>query len=132
MRHAVYLSALLFVWGASATVADDGDGHHGKPWAETDGSVEHVYGMIYEPEGLTFQVQSTGCTEQEHFRMVRYQTSPAAVAELLLIRIIPDFCDACVPFGETIFFSYKELGLELGQTFSVLNPRAVNTVRADL
>jgi hypothetical protein len=130
MKTLAFLTVLMLGLLPGSGVADkEGRGPEGKGVAEIDGDAEDLYGMEYGPEGLSFQVRSTGCTEKEDFRVAKFQESEAAVANLLLIRTTPDFCDAYVPFGEWISFDYRELKLEEGQSFTVLNPNATNLVR---
>lgn len=91
---------------------------------EIDGSAEPILGMTYGPNGLEFQVRSTGCTEKDDFVVQRLTSSGQTTSQLLLIRVVEDFCDAYVPFGVRISFSYKELGVEEDDMFTVLNPRS--------
>jgi hypothetical protein len=83
------------------------------------GVVEPVLGLQVGPEGITFQVYSGGCTEREHFRVERFGSDPV---QLLLIRMTPDTCEAYIPYGTTVRYSYESLGLENDRRFIVLNP----------
>jgi hypothetical protein len=89
------------------------------------GAVEQLLGLQVDPEGVTFQVFSGGCTRKEDFRIERFQSDPT---QLLLIRVVPDTCEAFLPYGTAIQYSYESLGLDNGRKFIVLNPRAPVTV----
>jgi hypothetical protein len=83
------------------------------------GTVEQLLGLQVGPEGVIFQVFSGGCTTKDDFRIERFQADPV---QLLLIRLEPDTCEAFIPYGTTIRYSYESLELENGQRFIVLNP----------
>lgn len=85
------------------------------------GTVEELFGLQVGPEGVTFQVFSGGCTTIEDFRIERFASDPI---QLLLVRVVPDLCEAYLPYGTTIRYSYESLGLDTGQRFRVLNPMA--------
>lgn len=89
--------------------------------AQDTGVVEQLYGMQVGPEGVMFQVFSGGCTTKEHFRIERFTADPV---QILLIRVVPDLCEAFRPYGTTLTYSYESLGLENGQRFIVLNPKS--------
>lgn len=108
----IVLLAFLLLVPAAALSADA---------AQDTGVVEHLYGMQVGPEGVTFQVFSGGCTTKEHFRIERFTADPV---QLLLIRVVPDLCEAFRPYGTTLTYSYESLGLENGQRFIVLNPQS--------
>lgn len=92
------------------------------------GTVEELFGLQVGPEGITFQVFSGGCTSIEDFRIERFASNPV---QLLLVRIEPDLCEAYIPYGTTIRYSYESLGLDNGQRFRVLNPIApIQVVKA--
>jgi hypothetical protein len=88
--------------------------------AET-GAVESLLGLHVDARGVVFQVFSGGCTTQADFRLARFQSAPV---QLLLIRLHPDRCEAFVPYGTRLRYSYERLGLEQGQRFVVVNPLA--------
>jgi hypothetical protein len=75
-------------------------------------------------------VPSTGCTDKTSFDMQRLSPEDQTTSQLLLIRVVPDFCDAYVPFGTRIFYTYEELKLEEGGAFTILNPRSNYRVRS--
>lgn len=89
--------------------------------AEEPGAVESLLGLQVDARGVVFQVFSGGCTTKADFRLARFQSAPV---QLLLIRMHPDRCEAVVPYGTRLRYSYERLGLEHGQRFVVLNPTA--------
>ena len=128
MKKSTCLSIVTLVfaliWGpAMAGKSGYGHGHHDdSDWLEIQGQAEPLLGLIYSGEGLEFQVPSTGCTEKSHFVVQRLSPEGQISSQLLLIRVVPDYCDAYVPFGTRISYSYRELGLEEGEPFTLLNP----------
>jgi hypothetical protein len=115
---------ITLVFASSAMIADD-DTHrrHGDA-LEIEGAAESLLGLSYRKEGLGFQVRSSGCTEKEHFVVQRLVPEDQTSVQLLLIRVDEDYCDAYVPFGIWIDYTYRELQLEQGTPFKVLNPLA--------
>ena len=91
---------------------------------EETGAVEHLLGLQVDAEGVVFQVFSSGCTAKEDFRIERFQRHQSNTFQLILIREKQDPCDAVLPYGRTIRYSYEDLGLENGQIFFILNPTA--------
>lgn len=92
------------------------------------GEIEHIYGMRITPKGIVFQVYSSGCTRKRDFRVDVFESIPV---QILLVRVSPDMCDAYVPYGTKIRYSWKRLGLREGDSFIVINPRAPFTVRQE-
>jgi len=116
------LFLLLFVMSSSLALAGKGGHQEDLDPLEIEGRAEPILGLIYSGEGLEFQVSSTGCTEKAHFVVQRLSPEGQIGSQLLLIRVVPDYCDAFVPFGTRITFSYEELGLEENESFTLLNP----------
>ncbi len=83
---------------------------------------EEILGVMSDKDGVTFQVTSSGCTSKEHFRTTFLDTIPMG---LILTREVPDPCDAHVPYGTTVKFSYEELDLEAGAEFVIKNPISI-------
>lgn len=79
---------------------------------------EVLLGVTYDTEGITFQVKSGGCTDQKHFELLVYESMPMTAE---LIRRTEDLCEAAVPFGKKIRFTYKELGLPKHTTIHLNN-----------
>lgn len=84
-------------------------------------TVESLLGMNVNSKGISFQVSSGGCTSKASFQVIMLETSPK---QLKLIRVKPDYCEAYVPFGTVVKFSYQELGLKRGDSFKIFNPSA--------
>ena len=93
--------------------------------APQGGTIEKVLGIQVDPEGVTFQVYSGGCTDSESFMVRTYGNDPV---RLLLVRFVPDPCEALVPYGTTVHYTWDKLGLENGDSFIVRNPRRTVTV----
>ena len=86
--------------------------------------IEKLLGIHVDARGITFQVLSNGCTQKDDFQVQIFGAKPL---QLLLLRDRPDFCEAFVPYGKRIRFSYQELGLRDGKLMRVLNP--LSTIR---
>ena len=87
--------------------------------------VEEILGSWVRRRGVSFQVTSTGCTHKEDFQVVVFEGPILGVA---LIRTRPDACQQIVPLGKRLRFSHAEMGLEPGEEFVVINPRAAVAV----
>jgi hypothetical protein len=135
MRAIGYLLISVLALALTQGLADAGKGRHsqekGNP-LDMDGQAEPLLGLTYGAEGLEFQVPSTGCTEKSSFVMQRLSLENQTFSQLLLIRVVPDFCDAYVPFGTQIFYTYDELKLEEDDSFTILNPLSSYRVRSAL
>jgi hypothetical protein len=81
--------------------------------------LESLLGVLFQRSGITFQVQSNGCTQKSDFRIEVIDSYPL---QLHLIRIHPDPCDAYLPLGTRIYFKYGELGIVPGDALRVVNP----------
>jgi hypothetical protein len=79
---------------------------------------EVLMGMTHDRQGITFQVASGGCTSKDNFEMRILETYPA---QLDLVKIVPDYCEAFFAYGTKVFFSYEELGLKSGDRFIISN-----------
>lgn len=89
----------------------------GAAFAET--TTEAIMGFTTDSDGVTFQVMSGGCTRKSDFQVMLLEVQPAQV---LLKRVKMDGCEAYLPFGTKVTFSYSELGLGEGQEFRIGNP----------
>jgi len=118
MKPIIFILALVALLVPSGNLAQE---------PET-GTVEELLGLQVGADGVTFQVFSGGCTTIEDFRIERFASDPI---QLLLVRVVPDLCEAYLPYGTTIRYSYESLGLDNGQRFRVLNPMApIQVVKA--
>ena len=131
MKRSTYLSILTLVFALifGPVMAGKGGHHDDSDSLEIKGQVEPLLGLLYRSEGFAFQVQSTGCTEKSHFVVRRLSPEGQISSQLLLIRVVPDYCDAYVPFGVRVSYSYKELGLKEDEPFTLLNPLSNYRVR---
>ena len=87
---------------------------------------EPLLGVTYDFKTITFQVKSGGCTKKKDFEVLIAKSDPAT---LELVRHKEDKCEAVMPNGTTIQFTYKELGLSQKKTYSLKNtvtPEAIS------
>lgn len=82
--------------------------------------LEPLYGHLKTSQGVAVQVYSGGCTEKRFFKVVKKLN--AGVQEIYLKRQRPDYCEAFLPYGTLIYFTYKDLGLQSGDTYRIMNP----------
>lgn len=87
--------------------------------------IEAILGSVVGRRGIFFQVASSGCTKKADFEVLVLE---GPVVRVALSRAEPDPCDASVPFGTRIPFSYAEMGLRPLEEVVVANPRAPVTV----
>ena len=111
-KHLFFLTlGLLFLFSCSgpsvATAAIPSEG------------VEHIIGYLIDNEGIIFQVASGGCTEKEHFKVYILKSLPVQVQ---LIRQKKDHCEAFIPYGVKLHFTYEEMGLSAYRQFKIANP----------
>ena len=55
-------------------------------------------------------------------------SKPIPPQKILLVRLIPDSCEAYIPYGTTIEFSWAELGLDLNSRIKVINDHQTTEV----
>ena len=79
---------------------------------------ETLKGFLVNGEGLTFQVESGGCTSKDDFELRQLETFPV---QLELVRVNPDFCEAYLPYGTSLTYSWDELGMQDGSEFILRN-----------
>src|SRR5262245_45470672 len=100
-------------------------GTGGPALAQKGTGEERVIAFTVVPVGIDFQVASGGCTHKVHFGLETVRVKPLTVR---LVRLTPDYCEAYLPKGVTIRFSFAELGLGARlspteqATLTVLNP----------
>ena len=90
-----------------------------------DAQSESLMGAYYDSEGITYQVYSGGCTRKAHFDVLIQETFPVG---LRLVRKQPDLCEAYIPYGVHIKFTWDELGMRNGDKFHFANQFAVGNV----
>lgn len=81
--------------------------------------LEPLLGLQVERDGIEFTVFSGGCTSKEDFLIYTMESNPI---QLELVRNHHDFCEAFIPGGHKIKFSWSELGLINESTFTIRNP----------
>ena len=81
-------------------------------------TIEELFGYTTSEKGITFQVQTNGCTTKSNFKILTQEGDPV---EVYLIRLIQDPCLADPPYGLSITFDWKELPLRRGEYFSIKN-----------
>ena len=81
--------------------------------------VEPLLGVLYRYGGIMFQVSSSGCTTKDDFKVEVLESYPL---QLRLVRLQEDPCDAFLPLGTLIRFTFKELGMQPGDQLRVINP----------
>ena len=69
--------------------------------------------------GLVVRVDSNGCTQASDFEIAVADNTPT---EITLRRTKPDLCQALVPDGVELRWTYADLGLEPGAPARILNP----------
>ncbi len=87
---------------------------------------EILLGVTYDLKAITFQVKSTGCTTKKNFEVLISKSEPAKIE---LVRRVVDNCEAVVPNGAKVEFTYKELGLSQGKNVYLSNPIKPETIR---
>lgn len=79
---------------------------------------------LVDDAGITFQVPTGGCTGKENFGLETISPKPLTVR---LLRIRPDYCEAFVPDGVKVHFTFAEIGAgakldaEAQKTLVILN-----------
>jgi hypothetical protein len=83
-----------------------------------------LLGFKTGPGGIAFQVPTGGCLKKTDFaaRALRDGSGPVYL-QLLSARV--DNCRGAFPYGTTIRFSYDEMGIQVGESFVILNEGGV-------
>ena len=88
-------------------------------FAQDEGEV--IWGALSDFKGVTFQVRSGGCTDESDFIFKTIRGSDAQYALVTLVRTTPDTCEAGLPHGAMIQFTYYEMGLKYYEAFVITN-----------
>ncbi len=83
---------------------------------------EEIFGYLPTNNGVLFQVESGGCTQNRDFIFELRRNQFFRVTEVTLVRIRPDYCLEYLPMGIKLKFSYKQMGILQGEKFLVINP----------
>ncbi len=81
--------------------------------------LEGIFGYAVSATGVTFQVQSGGCTGKGSFLV--YVNPERTPKEVFLFRLNADPCRAYLPGGINVSFTYKEMGLNPEEHFRIMN-----------
>lgn len=101
-------TAILAGLAASGIAILSSKGH-----AQNRAGEEVVLGAEANSRYLEFQVRSGGCTRKAHFGVETISQKPLTVR---LLRLRPDYCEAYLPEGEKIRFTYAEIGAPVPPT----------------
>lgn len=117
MRHVIKTWPLLAFFFSPAFFAAEGE-------------IEQLLGVNTNESGITFQVESNGCTYKRDFHFgveeKLQELSPFLPAlehnyYITVKRTKLDSCSASVPYGTQLFMSFSDLGIGYGK-FHVTNP----------
>lgn len=84
--------------------------------------IEFLLGNGFDRRGVYIQVFDGGCTNRDSFHFKTQTKDNLKV--FTFYRIMPDNCRAFYRYGSKIYFSFEELGIEMGASFTVANPRS--------
>ena len=82
--------------------------------------LEVLHGITVEPETVSIDVRSSGCTAESSFKWLVKHKLKKGVAKVAVIRIVPDLCKA-FEHNVTLTFKRNEIGLNKVDTFSIRN-----------
>ena len=82
--------------------------------------LEVLHGITVEPETVSIDVRSSGCTTESSFKWFVKQKLKSGIAKVTVIRIVPDLCKA-FEHNVTLTFKRSEIGLNKVDTFSIRN-----------
>lgn len=122
MRRIATIAAAL-VLGATlpaCAVWDRFAGPSGTPMVELPGQVEPVHSAVIVHDQAVFRVTSNGCTTKADILPVVRPSNDGPI--ITLRRIKEDRCRESQPDGESISWSFDELGIPSGSRLSVDNP----------
>jgi len=85
-----------------------------------------ILGYSLTSKGLTLQVESGGCLSKDNFEVRQLETFPIQIS---IVQVSIDFCEAYLPFGTSISYTYAELGLRSGDLASVSVKSKASPVR---
>ena len=99
----------------------------GSLYAETTSTIsrykaelEVLHGISVEPETVSIDVRSSGCTQESNFKWIVKTNRKSGEVKVAVIRIVPDLCKA-FEHNVTLTFKRSEIGLNKVDTFSVRN-----------
>lgn len=77
-------------------------------FAQATTGEEPLLGAEVKAKGIEFKVPTGGCTSKENFGLETIERHPLTVR---LFRIRPDYCEAFLPKGIKINFTFAEIGI---------------------
>ncbi|MAK60687.1 MAG: hypothetical protein CMK09_06885 [Ponticaulis sp.] len=112
------VSGLLLTMGGCIMVNADGDGD----WdMEYSNSSERVYSADITDGEIAVRVAASGCTTKEFFD-VDVDREDGNRFTIELDRERRDYCEMHQPNGETLTWTFSELGIPEGAKVTLLNP----------
>ncbi len=82
--------------------------------------IEPIYGVVVGKAGVTVRLASNGCTKKSDLTVAVSKSSARPL--VLIARKHPDTCKSFAAGRAEVVYSFAELGIELGQAFSLANP----------
>jgi len=121
MKSTYFIAALSALSLGGCVVAIGGD-HDGVSTSfSTGGSgFGSVYAADVEANTVSFTVRDNGCTDESFFD-VEVRKMDDNAFDIGLDRIREDHCKAYNPAGQTVRWTFRELGIPDGAQISVLN-----------
>jgi hypothetical protein len=107
------------VAGASVVVASGAEAEGVAKAAFLKEEAVPLLGFAVDKNGISVQVPSGGCSVKNDLSVDIRESEPA---QLVIKRKEADDCEGNFPFGKKFRFSWKDLGLKLGQKFLLVNP----------
>jgi len=122
MRRIATLAAALVLGATLPACAawDRFSGPSGTPMADLPGQIEPVHSAVIAHDQAVFRVTSNGCTTKADILPVVRPSNEGPI--ITLRRIKEDRCREAQPDGESISWSFDELGIPSGSRLSVDNP----------
>src|SRR5262245_47815915 len=99
-------------------------------FANVQPGLEQLIGVSVDDRGISFQVNSNGCTFERDFdfsveeRLEELGPNLPAFEHHFYIsvkRVRPDVCEVSMPYGTKVVKSFEELGIHFGK-FHITNP----------
>lgn len=94
-----------------------------QPAVVAEGQIEPIHAAAIAQDQAVFWVSSNGCTRKDDLAVMVRRSGNASV--ITLRRIKEDRCEALLPQGVEMRWSFDELGLEPGARVTVENPYQV-------
>lgn len=103
-------------------IDDDGTSREfSSSYSVADERLGSVFGASVEADAVTFLVRSSGCTDETYFDVDVDRVSSGSYA-VSIDRIRVDTCEANLPGGVAVTYTFDELNIPDGSSVSVRNP----------